>query len=65
MLRPFRSHRLFLIFACPNDQVKRTRVEIKRSYAVNRDWGAGGWTPYDSPYNAAGVGYDNVTTIFW
>ncbi|MCF6175580.1 MAG: prepilin-type N-terminal cleavage/methylation domain-containing protein [Victivallaceae bacterium] len=53
------------VFVCPNDQVKRTRVGLKRSYAVNRGWGAGGWTLLDGSVYAAGVGYDNVSTIFW
>jgi prepilin-type N-terminal cleavage/methylation domain-containing protein/prepilin-type processing-associated H-X9-DG protein len=53
------------VFACPNDQVKRTRAGFKRSYAVNRGWGAGTWVLYDGSGYAHGVGYDNVTTIFW
>ncbi len=56
------------VFACPNDNVKRTRAGFKRSYAVNRGWGAGTWVKVDGVPGgsyAHGVGYDNVTTIFW
>ena len=56
------------VFACPNDRVKRTRAGLKRSYAVNRGWGAGAWVKVDGVPGgsyAHGVGYDNVSTIFW